>query len=164
MKQAMICDLDGTLASIEWRRHYVMGPRDQQNWPAFFDNLNADAPVPRVVDMVRSAYSEGLTVILVSGRPDSHRYQTELWLSEHGVPYHALLMRRASDHRSDDIVKDEIYEQKIEPNFEVQYVIDDRPMVIAMWKRKGLKVIEVVDPDLPPIFRNASRDTRIERR
>jgi hypothetical protein len=48
-------------------------------------------------------------VLLVSGRTDELKEETEAWLKMHDVPYTDLLMRKNKDHRDDTIVKREIY-------------------------------------------------------
>jgi hypothetical protein len=50
-------------------------------------------------------------------------------------------MRRGGDHRPDDMVKEEIL--ALLPKERIVKVIDDRPRVIAMWKKHGLDVMEV---------------------
>jgi hypothetical protein len=49
-----------------------------------------------------------------------------------------LLMRTEGDHRSDDIVKKEIYEKRIAPQYDVVIVFDDRDKVVKMWRDLGL--------------------------
>jgi hypothetical protein len=47
-------------------------------------------------------------------------------------------MRTEGDHRSDDIVKKEIYEKRIAPQYDVVIVFDDRDKVVKMWRDLGL--------------------------
>jgi hypothetical protein len=80
----------------------------------------------------------------MSGRSDIHREQTERWLKDKGIKYHALYMRKEGDHRADEIVKREIYDNNIRGKWHVKAVIDDRPKVIRMWQYDlGLPVINV---------------------
>lgn len=153
-EKAIICDLDGTLASCEWRRHHVspIFPDRHKNWPAFFDGINADAPVPFVIEILERCRKAGFKIILTTARPDSYRYHTEWWLNEHNIKYNYMFMRRAGDARLDHVVKEEIYRQKIEPNFEIQLVVDDRPSVCDKWRELGLHVVQVEDPNIPPIY------------
>jgi hypothetical protein len=51
-------------------------------------------------------------------------------------------MRKASDFRPDDVIKQEILEKHFKKD-NVELVIEDRPRVIRMWKRNGLKVQQV---------------------
>jgi hypothetical protein len=58
-----------------------------------------------------------------------------------------LKMRAAGDKRSDDIVKREIYEQKIAPWRTVVAVFDDRNKVVNMWRELGLLCLQVYPGD-----------------
>lgn len=141
---AIIVDIDGTLANVDHRRHFVRDGKKQ--WKRFFDAMDKDTlvqPVNDIINMVRGiTFSQ---VLLVSGRGEEYRSVTENWLKEHQVDYNALYMRRAKDYRSDVIVKSEIYDNDIAPYYNVWFVIDDRPSVIRMWREKGLFVFAVGD-------------------
>jgi hypothetical protein len=50
-------------------------------------------------------------------------------------------MRKASDFRPDDVFKQEILEKHFKKE-NVELVIEDRPRVIRMWQRNGLRVQE----------------------
>lgn len=54
-----------------------------------------------------------------------------------------LLMRAKGDHRSDDVVKKEIWETKIKPWWDVVAVFDDRDKVVKMWRDLGLLCCQV---------------------
>lgn len=151
MTRAIICDLDGTLASCGWRTHFVSAAKgERKDWKSFFGGIWADAIVPEVNEHLVQARLEGWKIILVSGRPDTYRAATEKWLEDHEVAWDRLLMRPAGDFREDSLVKSEIYLRDVRPYYEIQFVLDDRKGVIAMWKRMGLVVFEVVDPCLEP--------------
>jgi hypothetical protein len=57
------------------------------------------------------------------------------------VPYSRLLMRPQRDRRPDYIVKEKMLTRLDEGR--VALVLDDRPQVCAMFRRRGLKVREV---------------------
>jgi hypothetical protein len=165
---AVIFDRDGTLASvayvrpsqIEKGRLYTKAERDaiKAEWAQFNAALPFDAPIPAVVEMTKTL-ADHVVRIVVSGRMegdypgDRHRQlQMEDWIVKHHLTVDFLFMREGGDLRPDSVVKEEMYHKYIEPFFNVLYVVDDRPVVISMWKRLGLKVIEVTDPGiLPPI-------------
>lgn len=132
----IIVDLDGTIADCSHRLHYVQdGNRD---WPAFFDNIPGDSPILPLIDLVKTYYQAGETsVLLVSGRPDSHKSHTEEWLAKHDVPYNFLHMRKAGDNRQDAIIKKEILDV-IQDDYTVLFTVDDRPQVIRMWRENGV--------------------------
>ena len=88
---------------------------------------------------------KGKEVILVSGREDKFREQTEAWLLKHKVKYVELIMRLSGDNRNDAIIKQEIYENHIKDKYEIEFVLDDRNRVVDMWRNNGLKCLQVAD-------------------
>lgn len=84
-----------------------------------------------------------IRVIIVSGRSDEARAETITWLYQHGIAWDTLFMRKEGDYRPDEIVKEEMYREHIEPRYDVILVFDDRPKVIRMWRSIGLKVADV---------------------
>lgn len=144
-QKAIIVDLDGTLCDITHRRHYVL--EKPKNWKAFFAGIRGDKVTKAVEDIIKSYYTLGDKVILVSGRPETYRDVTENWLKKHGIPYHWLLMRGFNDKRDDTEVKEEIYDRYIAPYFTVLFSVDDRKRVCRMWYRKGIPLFMVGDPD-----------------
>ena len=125
LPKAIICDLDGTLA--------LMNGRNPFDASRCREDL-ANAPV---VNMVKQYKSLGYAVLLVSGRSDEFISQTQDWLSDHGIEYDNLAMRRAGDHRKDSVVKQEIYDDHIAGQYYVELVLDDRNQVVDFW-RQGL--------------------------
>lgn len=130
--KAIICDLDGTLALLNGRNPYDASQCGN-------DELNL------VVRDIWDTFSHDKYMkIIVSGRSDKHRDETERWLTRNWISYHALYMRKDGDSRPDEIVKREIYDEKIRGMYHVHVVIDDRPKVIRMWQYDlGLPVINV---------------------
>lgn len=145
----ILCDIDGTLADISHRLHFINGAH--KDYDAFFDAMVDDKPLSNVVEVVRSLWHRH-DIIFLSGRPDSHREQTNQWLSDHVIPLEhiALLMRKAGDFRPDYVVKRELYEtvQRLSPDDRIVGVIDDRPQVIEKcWRPLGVTVFKVGEWD-----------------
>lgn len=138
-KKAIIVDLDGTLADITHRRKYVEGNR--KDWKNFNRNIISDDLNGWCREIIRRMIHDH-HVLLVSGRTDELKSETEQWLKKHDVPYTVLLMRGAKDHRDDTVVKREIYEEKIRPSYDVLFVIDDRAKVVRMWRDIGLVCLQ----------------------
>ena len=133
LPRCVIFDIDGTLALMDGRN-----PFDESEY--INDKLN----VP-VYNMIQDYYnsSMGTEVILLSGRMDTGREQTEGWLTIHKVPYDKLLMRKARDFRADEIVKKEIYDEFIKDKYFVDFVCDDRDRCIKVWRGLGLLALQV---------------------
>lgn len=137
-KPIVICDLDGTLADLSHRLHFIQ--QDPKDYESFFLAQADDPPIRDIVEHVQ-ALSVDHDIVIVSGRPDTYSYLTVRWLETFEVPYVSLLMRRGGDHRPDDMVKEEIL--ALLPKEKVVKVIDDRPRVIRMWLSNGLNVMAV---------------------
>lgn len=131
---AVIVDIDGTLAT-----------RVTDRSPYDWQRVGEDAPVAAVVTTVRALHAAGLTILVMSGRDEECRAQTESWLLHHlGVEYDLLLMRRAKDNRRDDVVKRELFERHVADRYEVAFTIDDREQVVRMWREElGLVCFQV---------------------
>lgn len=142
---AIIVDIDGTLANCEHRRHLV----EAKKWPAFYDAMFDDTVNEWCKKLMEAMWEETCVdaVLLVSGRPDSHRSLTEQWLELHTIQHEALFMRRATDYRKDAIVKREIYEKEIKPKWDVLFVVDDRTQVVEMWRELGLVCLQCAKGD-----------------
>ena len=123
-RECVIFDLDGTFAFLGDRSPYDASSAEG-------DEVNA--AVHFVYDAIRRGKPE-TAVIIVSGREDRWRPETERWLQRHEVKYDALYMRRAGDRRKDTVVKREIYERHIAGNYRVRVVFDDRDQVVRLWR------------------------------
>jgi len=141
--RAVIFDIDGTLADLSHRLHHIK--RQPINWDTFFAECVHDAPIQPILELARVAVAHGYKLILVSGRSDEVRQQTEEWLATHGVPYQELHMRKAGDYRQDTIVKSEILDAILAAGNEIAFVVDDRPSVVAMWRSRGLTCLQCRD-------------------
>ncbi len=140
---AIVCDLDGTLSLLNGRNPYDASQCDQ-------DALSE--PVAAVLrrfsaPMVLDRDEESPTIILLSGRMDTYRPQTESFLTKNSVPHSHLWMRAEGDMRKDSIIKREIYEREIAGKYNVLFVLDDRNQVVDMWRSLGLTVFQVAEGD-----------------
>lgn len=137
----VLCDLDGTLANIDHRLHFVKdGNRD---WKSFFEGISGDKLRENVSAMLFEYKEKGHQIFFVSARPDTYRHATLDWLDSVRIPsYEGLIMRRSDDHRDDTEVKRGMYESYFK-NIPIETIIDDRPRVIRMWRELGIPVIDV---------------------
>lgn len=127
---AIIVDIDGTLAHMNDRSPYD---------PSKYHEDTVDEVVRDLTNNFKG------TVLLCSGRDDTYKDVTVKWLKDNEIQYDSLFMRRANDRREDSIVKEEIYLEKIEPAYEVLFVLDDRDRVVRMWRKNGLKCLQVAE-------------------
>lgn len=122
-----IFDIDGTLANLNHRLHFIQDGK--QDWDSFFEACDKDIPIYPVLTTCQLLVDAGATILLVSGRSDAVRDKTVAWLNRRGVPFHGLYMRKAGDHRQDDVVKAELLEELAnEWNvLEIVGIFEDRP-------------------------------------
>lgn len=137
----VIFDLDGTLADLTHRRHFVMVK--PKNWPAFFEGISEDTPIEPIARIAR-LMALGNRVIICSGRYEDLRESSEAWLKKHvwgenGALYHdAMYMRANGDYRGDDIVKEELLDRILADGYKPELVFDDRDRVVKMWRARGI--------------------------
>jgi hypothetical protein len=86
---------------------------------------------------------KGCKVILLSGRDESCREETDKWLDRWGIFYDQLIMRTANDNRKDSIIKEELFNEHIKNKYNIHAVFDDRDQVVAVWRKLGLKCFQV---------------------
>ena len=146
--KAIIVDIDGTLANIQHRVHFIEGP-GKKDWDGFNSVLHLDEPKKEIMEIVRAMkfYDENLAILLVTGRFNTHRLETVEWLLKHQVDWQGLYMRCDGDYRSDAIIKRIIYRDIIEPHYNVVAVFEDRDKVVKMWRELGLTCLQVAEGD-----------------
>jgi predicted kinase len=140
---AIICDIDGTAAHMTDRSPYD------------YSRVFEDIPDPAVRELLYHYYvgrdpndeQHATTIIMLSGRPESARADTEQWLATHNFKYDYLHMRPDGDNREDSIVKQELFEKHIAQRYNVLFVLDDRNRVVDMWRSLGLKCLQVAEGD-----------------
>lgn len=132
LPSAIMCDIDGTLA--------LMGDRGPFDFARCGDDLLNES-VRRALVSFRLANDD--RIILLSGRGDNFRAETETWLAKHDVPFDELWMRAAGDSRRDDIVKAELFNEHVRERYNVRVSLDDRDRVVALWRRMGLPTWQV---------------------
>lgn len=147
--QNIIVDLDGTIANIEHRLHFIKQAKPK-DWIGFFEACSEDSPEAKVIDFIkniclREKSELSLNVYIMSGRSEIVRQKTEEWLEKHFPIPHALYMRVANDFRKDDIIKSEMAEKANLTPKNTLCVIDDRSSVVEMWRKRGFLCFQVAD-------------------
>jgi hypothetical protein len=142
---AVIVDLDGTLCDISHRRHLVEG--DKKEWGKFFDGILQDKVNGWCQLIIRGLISTGVDIVFVTGRPEKCRASTTQWLSYNGLGGFPVYMRQTNDFRKDDVAKQDIYEFKIRPFYNILFCIDDRQQVVDMWRKMGLTCLQCAPGD-----------------
>lgn len=129
--KAFMYDLDGTAYHMGDKR----GPYDH--------NVDVDDPDYVVMEIVNTFAASGLVAIAMSGRDSATRETTENCLRRDDCHYDHLFMRALGDQRADNIIKAELFDENVRDNYDVQFVLDDRDQVVEMWRRMGIKTLQV---------------------
>jgi hypothetical protein len=142
-----IFDLDGTLALIQHRRHFVEGPN--KDWRAFFYACVDDAPNLPLISTLRRLHYAGADVWIWSGRSDEVRLETEEWLYRHSVGGpHPMKMRTAGDHQPDVTLKRGwLHAMSPTDRQRLVAVFDDRTRLVDMWRSEGVTCFQVAEGD-----------------
>ena len=129
-----LVDVDGTVAINSTRP------------PFAWHRVDEDSPNLPVIQLVQQL-SQTNKIIIMSGRSDACRELTTQWLDRYQIPHDEILMRSENDQRPDELTKSELYHTHILGNYNILGVVDDRPKVCRMWRRLGLTVFQVGNPD-----------------
>jgi hypothetical protein len=144
MKDVIIFDLDGTLALINHRRHFV--ENGNNDWKSFYLACVDDKPnfpVIRICNALATLHK----IWIVSGRSDEVSAETIKWLDDHNIIYDRIFMRKAGDYTADDIMKQKMIGRG---DFTVDNILcafDDRDRVVKMWRQNGIPCFQVAEGD-----------------
>jgi hypothetical protein len=125
------------------------------DWKSFYEACDEDEPIQPVIDIYKKiAESWDATSIRIwSGRCDSVRNKTQEWLIKSLSPISmrnwnknvwekCLKMRPAGDSTPDDELKERWLDEALAQGKKIEFVFDDRPKVIRMWRRRGIFVFD----------------------
>jgi len=161
-KEVILCDLDGTLADINHRLHFIKNPDGTKkkggDWDSFHTECVNDTPNRDVIEILESLIrghgwgcnicgSVQREVYFLSGRNDVVRAETVAWLQKHvneDWDYDELLvMRKKSDRRPDTEIKLEMVQELGFTPDDVLCILDDRQVVVDMWRENGFRCLQV---------------------
>ncbi len=141
---AVIFDLDGTLANIEHRLHFITDGND--DWDGFFEACSEDAPKLDIIELAQIYHEADYAIVIMSGRSEAVHDKTMYWLDYYDVPVDMLWMRSEDDFRPDQIVKKEFL-TTVEEIYSIKLCVDDRSKVVKMWRDEGYTCLQVADGD-----------------
>lgn len=139
-----VFDLDGTLANIEHRLHFIQG--DEKDWNGFYAACTSDKPIPEMIRLfrdLRNLNDDNQEMVVLTGRSDAVRQETGIWLSDNKIHETRLVMRKTRDYRPDHIIKEEWLKQYGAGN--IICVFEDRKSVVDMWRRNGVMCMQVAE-------------------
>lgn len=151
MIRVYLFDIDGTIADLSHRLHHITDkPKDLRT---FFSKCHLDVPIPHIIELAKRLWAT-TPIIFVSGRSDECRMATVQWLEAQGFPMighkghpYNLYMRKAGDHRPDNLVKAELLDAIKADGYQPIMAFDDRDQVVKMWRERGIPCAQVADGD-----------------
>jgi len=139
---AVIFDMDGTLANVSSIRHHLTKfDATKRRVIKHFDRFHAESvnvpPHSHVVNAAQVAKMLGHDILIVTARKHQWRNHTAWWLAMHDVPSDALFMRGDDDNRKDVDVKRDML-SIIRKQWNVIAAWDDNPSIVSLWNEKGI--------------------------
>lgn len=141
MKQLYIFDIDGTLANLEHRLHFIK--QKSPDWDAFHNNVAYDIPIQSVISTCQML-SEFCDIWYFTGRMETCREDTVNWLYRNVLGYEPnVTMRNQGDTREDFVVKQEMLDNMLQIDRDrLVAVFDDRQQVVDMFRTNGIQVFQ----------------------
>lgn len=135
----VIVDMDGTIADATRReREFLLQP--VKDWPGFFRDMENDPPIQSVLDHVHKL-AKTHDIVILTGRPERYRHETESWLERHNIRPAMLLMRPHGDSRPDYIAKPELLRRLA--GRDLVLALDDRGPVCDEYRKRGIRVMQI---------------------
>jgi len=157
MKSLYIFDIDGTIALIEHRLHYIKRDRLEADWKGFYRACDKDIPNTNVINTMEKLKFAGSDIWFFSGRNaginGEVKQKTIDWIAEHtSFMTHEindiLIMRQMNDYTADDTLKQSMYNNMlIEDQNRLVATFDDRQRVVDMWRRNNITCFQVAKGD-----------------
>lgn len=118
------------------------------DWQAFYEACDRDQVIPHSTELLYLFLKDNYPLEIWSGRCESVRDKTQDWL-DYNIFYHYfgpekkninLKMRPIGDSTPDDVLKEKWLDEALAEGKKIDFVFDDRPKVIRMWRRRGIFV------------------------
>ena len=129
-----VFDVDNTISCSDHREHFLKGYK--KDWDAFHSACVFDSPIKPTIKVL-NALSYNTAIVLLTGRNEKYRKQTENWLKTQSIVPDCLLMRKDDDFRPDWQVKSDVFDD-IEKNFKILGAFDDNKEVLRMLNLRGI--------------------------
>jgi hypothetical protein len=149
MRNIVIVDVDGTVADIQHRVHFI--ERKRKDYRTFFKLCTLDTPIPEIIQLVEML-SKSYEIVFCTGRSKEIYDETKVWLKQHiNISDFKLLMKEENDRRCDTIAKPELLVKAgIKPE-DIALILEDRNKVVNKWIEMKLPVIQVLEGEINPI-------------
>ena len=144
MKRIILCDIDGTLATIGDRAKILEKDKlTEKEYDEFNAQSESSSCIENIANIVRNLKDAETKIYLITAREKKWKKITQHWLRLNEIPYDNLLMRNDGDKNSDADVKLKIVKEYVNPK-RVWFVLEDRDDVVQMYREElGLTCLQV---------------------
>lgn len=139
--ETVIFDIDGTLADVDHRRHFVEAKK--KDFDAFYVAMIDDTVKDSVRELNHMCKDRGYKIIICTGRPEEYRIITENWLIDNNIAFDELNMRQDDLRFMPDYQVKQRMLDVITDKHEIVFSVDDRDQVVEMWRRNGITCFQV---------------------
>jgi hypothetical protein len=146
--------------SVYFKRDPVTLERTKEpfkpNWKSFYEACDQDEPIKETIEILINCILSGRKVEIWSGRCESVREKTMDWIQKNLFTVYRLRanlmmedptlkikMRPIGDYTPDDQLKERWLDEALAEGKKIDFVFDDRPKVVKIWKRRGIFVFDV---------------------
>lgn len=147
MTEAIVFDIDGTLADPHRRLKFVSGAR--KDWERFYQGVDGDeviVPIAQLFALYASSLPPSSKLICITGRPERTRAATLKWFREKiGPEPDAIYMRKDHDFRPDVEIKREWVEKLRDEGHNIILAFEDRDRVVKMYRDLGIQCCQVAE-------------------
>lgn len=129
--KAVIFDIDGTLAKMNWRSPYD-----------YTENLMTDilnTPIYNLYNLYKKWWYE---ILIFTWRKKEWDEFTHKWLNNYWITYTEFMSRADWDDRCDTIIKKEFFDL-VKDKYNIELCVDDRDRVVDMYRWLWLTVLQV---------------------
>lgn len=130
LPQAVIFDIDGTLAKMHNRSPY--------DW----DKVMLDKRNAAVFKMYLALQAQGYKILICTGRDGVCEQKTREWLTMNGIFFDEFMIRPEGNMEKDSIIKQRMLDDLVQ-RYNIVGVFDDRDQVVEMWRQNGLTCFQV---------------------
>ena len=144
MKRIILCDIDGTLATIGDRAKILEKDKlTEKEYDEFNAQSESSSCIEDIANIIRNLKDAETKIYLITAREKKWKKITQHWLRLNEIPYDNLLMRNDGDKNSDADVKLKIVKEYVNPK-RVWFVLEDRDDVVQMYREElGLTCLQV---------------------
>lgn len=142
-ERIVIFDLDGTLTNNDHRQHLITGPN--KDWDEFTRQCVNDTPQQGIIDMLNAMANQDILPVILTGRSQVMRQETEKWLDDHNVDCGDIIMRPFGNRSLDTDLKLMWLRELRDAGNEIVFAVEDRDRCVKAYRDAGIVCIQVAE-------------------